>query len=195
MKVSNTTTDLLTQADKYKRKGDFQAAIDTLHKLIMHEPHCSEAYEELGDNYLSIRQMEKAEKALLQALLINPQSANAHYLVGFVYSLGQKWFKSVDHLCLADGIKPNHPEILRCLGWALYNQARKNQGLAILERSQTLSPNDQNILCDLGVCYMNNTEFDKAETTFKKVIELNPNSEQANECFKFLEMLKKCQLA
>lgn len=195
MQKSTLGNDLLTQADKLKKRGDFHGAIQILHKVIASDPHCHEAYEELGDNYLSLRELTKAEKALIQAVTVNPRSPNGNYLLGFLYSLEQKWFKSVDFLIKADNLMPNHAEILRCLGWSLYNQARKNQGLAILERSQNLNPNDQNILCDLGVCYMNSGQMEKASETFKKVISINPNSEQAKECFRFLEMIQAYKVA
>ena len=84
---------------------------------------------------------------------------------------------------------PNHPEILRCLGWSFYNTNRTAQGIAVLERSLILNPTDPNILCDLGVCYMNSTQYEKAHNTFLKVIKIDPNSEQAIEYLKILKSI------
>jgi Flp pilus assembly protein TadD len=107
-----------------------------------------------------------------------------------MYSLNQKWEKSVTELEVADNLFPNHPEILRCLGWSFYNENRKNQGIAVLERSKTLSPTDPNILCDLGVCYMNSADFDKAQELFEQVIKIDPQSEQGRESLDLLKMLR-----
>lgn len=181
----------LQKAEDLKIKGQSEEAIKLINKIIVEEPDCFEAFEELGDNYLSLREILKAEKALRQAITVNPESSNAHYLLGFLYSLEQKWKESVTELSNADEIMPNHPEILRCLGWSYYNLNRRSQqGVAILERSKNLCPDDPNILCDLGVCYMNSEHFLKAIPIFKRVIEIDPDSEQANECQLFLKILK-----
>jgi tetratricopeptide (TPR) repeat protein len=137
-----------------------------------------------------LKRFEEAEKALREATRITKKSANAHYLFGFLLSQQQKWGASVKELQEADFQSPNHPEILRCLGWSYHNQNRKSaQGIALIERSRTLSPNDPNILCDLGVCYMNSQQHERAQQIFRRVIEIAPNSNQARECQNFLKIL------
>ena len=185
------TVKLLGQSEEQKSQGNFAEANALLNKIIVHEPECFEAYEELGDNFISLRELAKARKALEQALKINQASANAHYLMGFLHSVERQWDPSIAELQKADEIFPNHPEILRCLGWSCYNNARKVQGIAILERSINLNPLDQNILCDLGVCYLNSGETTQAQETFEKIIQINPESDQAQEAKMFLEMITK----
>lgn len=190
MKYDQFVIDMLVQAEDKKISGDFSEAIKALQKIIMHEPNCFEAYEEMGDCYISLRELDKAIKALNQALKINKKSANGHYLLGFLYSLEQKWEASVEELEKADGFSPNHPEILRCLGWSFHNHNRRSQqGLAILERSNNLAPDDPNILCDLGVCHMNSNNTEKARSIFEKVLKINPHSNQAKECLAFLKII------
>ena len=116
---------MLGEAEELKIDGEHEKAIDILEHIILEDPICYEAFEEIGDNYLSIRETGKAEKALKQAILINPESSNAHYLLGFMGSLNERWKESVTYLQKADSLSPNHPEILRCLGWAFYNANRK----------------------------------------------------------------------
>lgn len=191
MEYDQFVIDMLAQAEDLKLQGDFDGAIKMLQKIIMSEPGCFEAFEELGDNYLSLKSFSQSEKALREAIRISKKSANAHYLLGFLFSQQQKWQASVQELQEADLISPNHPEILRCLAWSYHNQNRKSvQGIALMERSQSLSPDDPNILCDLGVCYMNSLQKERAQKAFKRVIELAPNSEQAKECKNFLHILK-----
>lgn len=190
MEYDQFVIDMLAQAEDAKLVGDFDTAVKLLQKLIMHEPDCFEAYEELGDNFLSMKKFDKAEKALREAIRLAPESANGHYLLGFLFSQQQKWTASVRELQTADSQSPNHPEILRCLGWGYHNQNRKSaQGLALLERSKNLSPDDPNILCDLGICYMNSKQRERAQQSFKRVIEIAPESDQARECYNFLQIL------
>ncbi len=181
--------EMLEKAEDLKCEGQFDEAIKVLQKVVISEPECSEAYEEIGDNYLSLRELDKAEKALAQALKLSPNSANALYLRGFLLSLQEKWTQSVDELQRADQMYPNHPEILRCLGWSFYNSNRKAQGIAVLERSVALNPDDPSALCDLGVCYMNSTQYEKAQTIFSRVVKIDPTFEQAQEYLKILKTL------
>ncbi len=183
--------DMLVKAEEAKLQGDFEKAVDLLQKIIIDEPNCVEAYEEVGDCYLSMQKKDKAEKALKQAIKLNPKSANAHYLLGFLLSVDQRWTASVKELELADELSPNHPEILRCLGWSVYNQNRRSQqGVALLERSRALAPEDPNVLCDLGVCYLNADQYAKAQQLFQQVIKIAPNSEQAHECRNFMKIIE-----
>jgi len=182
-------SELLKQATELKVSGNSAKAISVLHSVLMNDHNCVQAYEELGDNYISLRQLDKAEKALDHALKLDLKASNARYLRGFLYSLQEKWSKSVEELELANEVAPNHPEILRCLGWSLYNEDRGQRGLAILERSESLKPSDPNILCDLGVCYMNSADFTRARGAFQKVVDMNPLSAQARECMNFLNIL------
>jgi len=183
--------ELLEKAEKFKIAGDFKKSIDCLETVLVFEPKCFEAFEEIGDNYISLRKLKEAKKALEQAIKISPESANAHYLLGFLFSLEQKWKKSVEELTKADKFFPNHPEILRCLGWSMYNQNRKSQGIAVLERSRNLAPTDTNILCDLGVCHMSSANFSEAEAAFLEVVRIDPKSEQAQESLEFLRILNE----
>ena len=190
MQHDEATAAVLQQVEMLKAEGRNEEAVKILESLLLEMPECIEAYEELGDNFLSLQQPEKAKKALRQALRLNPRSSNAHYLLGFLLSMQEDWVTSVEELSKADEISPNHPEILRCLGWAVYNANRRSQGISLLERSRNLSPFDPNILCDLGVCYMNSLQHQQAEKVFKKALELDPNSNQAKECLAVLKAMR-----
>ena len=146
---------LIEEADKKKNEGKHLEAIRICEKILATDLDCTEAYEEIGDNYLSLRQYDKAEKALKRALNLNKKSANANYLLGFVHSCTGAWENSVELLEKADTLYPNHPEILRCLGWSMFHHGQKHRGIVVLERSLYLAPHDPLILNDLGVCYLN----------------------------------------
>ena len=156
---------LIEEADKKKSEGKHLEAIRICERLLISDLDCVEAYEEIGDNYLSLRKYDKAEKALNQA--------NANYLLGFVYSCVGKWQESVHLLEHADSVYPNHPEILRCLGWSMYHCGERKRGIILLERSLFLAPNDPLILNDIGVCYLNEKNFDKSAMLFKKTLQID----------------------
>lgn len=172
----------IEEADKLKMAGEHEKAIKLCEKILIQDLDQEQAYEEIGDNFLSLKQYEKAEKALLQALRLNPGSANAHYLIGFTHSALGNWADSIDHLEMADKLQPNHPEVLRCLGWSIFHSGKRKHGLVILERSLHLSPKDPLILSDLGICYLNDKNFERANKLFKEVLVIEPDNQKVKEC-------------
>jgi len=193
-KMSDTTTQvhpLIEEADKKKNEGKHIEAIKICERILTSDLDCTEAYEEIGDNYLSLRKYEQAEKALKQALKKNGRSANAAYLLGFVYSCTGKWSDSVNLLEKADKLYPNHPEILRCLGWSMYHNSETKRGLVVLERSLFLAPNDPLILNDLGVCYLNEKDFEKSADLFKKTLQIEPDNQKAKECLNAVRFFQR----
>lgn len=183
--------DILQMADEKKLQGLHEEAIKICESILNEDLDCAEAYEEIGDNYLSLRQFDKALAALNKALSLNPDSANAHYLVGFTYSAMNNWDNSIEELEVADSLEPNHPEILRCLGWSVFNSGRRKQGLILLERASEMSKEDILILSDLGICYLNERDFDKAEKVFQQVLSLEPQNDKARECLKACNYFRK----
>lgn len=189
--MDDTLQLLIEEADKKKQEGAHEEAIKICEKILFYDLDCQEAYEEIGDNYLSLREYRKAKKALDRAICLNPKSANANYLLGFVYSCLGKWKISVDLLEKADMFYPNHPEILRCLGWSMFHDGQKKRGIIVLERAHYLSQNDPLILTDLGVIYLNEKEFGKSATLFKKVLEIDPTNQKAAECLNAVRFFQR----
>lgn len=173
---------IFKEAEKLKMEGKHEDAIKTVESILHDDLHCTEAFEEIGDNYLSLREYDKAKKALKRALKLNGRSANANYLLGFLYSAIGDFKQSIKYLEVSDNYESNHPEILRCLGWSLYHDGQRQRGVVLLERALNLSPRDALILSDLGVCYLNSKKFDRAATLFRKILEIEPENEKAREC-------------
>jgi len=191
MDINQDVDFLLKEADQKKMKGEHIEAVKLCEKILTQDLDNTEAYEEIGDNYLSLRQFEKAKKALVRAIRLSPRSANANYLLGFVFSAIGDWKKSIDYLERADEIEPNHAEILRCLGWSIFHDGQRKRGVILLERALNLNINDPLIMSDLGVCYLNEKNFERSSFLFKKVLELEPHNEKARECLNAVRFFQK----
>lgn len=189
--MTDFSDNLIEEADQLKLRGEHQGAIKVCEKILMGDLECVEAFEEIGDNYLSLKEFEKAEKALLRAVSLDPTSANANYLLGFTYSSLGEWARSIDYLEGADRLQTNHPEILRCLGWSYFHYGQKKKGIIVLERALNLAFDDCLILCDLGVCYLNEKNFERAIALFQKVLQIEPQNEKARECLKACKFFQR----
>lgn len=173
--------DLLKEADSLKLSGRHQEAINLANRMIITDLDYVEAYEEIGDNYLSLREYDKAMKALKHALKLKPNSPNALYLLGFLYSSLGDFEKSVETLELANRVQPHHPEILRCLGWSIFHSGDRRRGLVILERAMAMAPRDTLIMCDLAVCYLNDRQFERTISLLEAALQLEPSNEKAKD--------------
>lgn len=173
---------LLLEAERKKIEGRHEEAIQICQNILNYDLDCTEALEEIGDNFLSLREFEKARKALERAMQINSESANANYLLGFTQSALGNWKLSIQLLERADEIQPNHPEILRCLGWSIFHYGQRKKGIIILERALTMAGEDCLIMCDLAVCYLNERDFQRTINLLRNALMLDPENEKAKEC-------------
>lgn len=182
---------ILVQAEELKMQNKHREAIEICQSILLSDLNVLEAYEEIGDNYISLKAYSKAKKALEKALKLDKRSANANYLYGFVWSATHEWTKAIKYLELANEYQANHPEVLRCLGWAYFCSGLRKKGLAILERALVLAPYDSYVLCDLGICHLNDRSFDRAMDLFGKTLEVDPENIKARECLKIAKMFKE----
>ncbi|MDP2691989.1 MAG: tetratricopeptide repeat protein [bacterium] len=182
---------LLVQAEELKMLNKHREAIEVCQSILLQDLNVLEAYEEIGDNYISLKAYTKAQKALEKALKVDRRSANANYLYGFVWSALHEWDKAIKFLEFANEFQANHPEVLRCLGWAYFCSGLRKKGLAILERALVLAPYDSYVLCDLGICHLNDRSFERAMDLFSKTLEVDPENIKARECLKIARMFQE----
>lgn len=187
---SREVMDYLDMADEAKHNFDHQKAISYLEQAYCADMDCVEALEEIGDNYISLEEYGKAKKAVLHALTLDPESANANFLMGFIMIKASRWTEAIVYLTKADGEIANHPEILRNLGWAYYNSQQRSRGIFLLERALNIAPEDTFIMCDLGICYINEKNFERALDLFHHALTIEPENKKFVECIKTAEYFK-----
>jgi len=176
------TVNVLEEAERLKLNCQHEESIVLLEELLSEDPANVAALEELADNELSLERYERAVKAAKQAIALDAESYMGHYIFGFSLSLQEDWLMAYQELQRANEIRPNNPEILRCLGWVLFNMEKRVQGIVTLERSLNLDPENTLSLCDLGVCYLHVKNYKKASSLFEHVLNLEPENQRAKEC-------------
>lgn len=175
--------DALGYIEELKLSGEHKKSIKEAEKLLCNDPDCVAALEEIADNYVSLDEFERAQKASQHVLKLDKNSYTAYYILGFINSHFQKWKEVITNLKRANKLYSNNPEILRCLGWALFNDQKRTQGVVILERSLNLDPENSLTLCDLGICYLQTKNFDKSVKLLKRAMEIDPNNKRIQECY------------
>jgi tetratricopeptide (TPR) repeat protein len=190
-KLPPDVLERLEQAEQLKLSGRHHEALAILESLLLEDPSNVSALEEIADNELSLERLERAETAAKQAVDMDASSYTAHYILGFVRSSERKWEEAHGHLKEANRLKPNNPEILRCLGWVLFNMGQRPQGIVTLERALNLDNDSTLTLCDLGVAYLDLKNFSKAKALFLRALDLDPQNPRAKECIAAVDRFEK----
>ncbi len=181
----------LARSEEYKLTGKHIKALDIAEKVLIEDPGCIEAAEEVADNYLSLDRLEEAKKAATHALMLHGGSYIAHFVIGFVASEQEQWDDAVVHFQTSNVGQPNNPEILRCLGWTLFHSGAQEEGVATLLRSLHLRQEDPAILCDLAACYLQLNNFDKSIHLLERAIRVDPSDHRVEELLGVAHRLKK----
>ncbi|MBU0458710.1 tetratricopeptide repeat protein [Patescibacteria group bacterium] len=190
-KPSASVLERLEKAEQLKLMGQHSEALDILVELLAEDPQNISALEEIADNELSMDHHGRAKKAAKQAIALDENSYTGHYILGFLHSQKEEWPQSLKYLQKANAIKSNNPEILRCLGWALFNGGQRTQGIVTLERALNLDSENPLTLCDLGVTHLQIKNFTKAKSLFLRALDLDPKNIRAKECVEAVERLEK----
>jgi len=190
-KLSRKIIKELAKSEGYKLKGEHKKAADLAEKLLMQDPECAEAAEELADNLLSLEKYEAAKKAALHVLVLKKTSYIAHFVLGFLASHQEDWKLSVEHFRKSNDCQSNNPEILRCLGWALFHNHDHAGGIATLQRGLFLRPDDVAILSDLAACFLQENRFDEALDLLKKAVEISPDDERVQDLLSVVHRVQK----
>lgn len=188
---SPETLERLERAEQLKLDGKFREALSMLEELLLEDPENISALEEVADNELSLGEFRRAETAATQAVTLDAESYTGHYILGFLRSRTEKWAEAVSHLGKANRLKANNAEILRCLGWALFHEGNRAQGIVTLERALNLDPDSSLTLCDLGVAYLEVQNFIKSKTLLLRALEIEPGNVRAKECMAAVERVAK----
>ena len=184
-KSENELEALRSEAIAYCNQGEFDKAI-TIHKDILtrykdNDQACAYAYASIGDIYLTLRKLGMAKDNLKQALSYEPLNPQFHYLLGFTYSVSNKWDKAIREFELSVKQVPDNPEYLRGLGWAMWHAGKKARGLKYLGRAVSLAPDNANILADLAVACLGDGDFDRAGEYAERAVRANPESDLAKD--------------
>ncbi len=186
---SQSTLERLEKAEQLKMAGQHKEALDILETLLAEDPQNVSALEEIADNELSLDHFGRAQKAAKQAIELDGDSYTGYYILGFLSSRKCEWNDALKLLQKANTLKPNNPEILRCLGWYLFSGGHITQGIVTLERSLNLYSENTMTLCDLGVTHLQVRNFAKAKSLFSRTLDLDPENRRARECKDMVESM------
>ncbi|MCK9526249.1 MAG: tetratricopeptide repeat protein [Dehalococcoidales bacterium] len=168
------------EAKTHIDQGNLDKAIEIYKYILIRysdQPDCIQyANAYLADLFLTLRELDKSKHHINQALSLNPSNPEFRYILGFIYTIEQRWDKAISELETAVASEPHNSEYHRALGWALSSKGNKDDGLKHLKKATTLDPSNANTFADLAACYLAMLDFPSALKNARKAVRLNPDN-------------------
>ncbi len=149
--------------DCYREMGEFELAIENYQKVLeeaekdkdLGKEMASKALAGIGECYLKMQDLEKAQSYFEQSLEVYPENEILAYNVGEIYFANQKIDQAIKYFTISTKIKSDWPPPYLKLGYV----------------------------------YLNKGDFENAEESFKKFLELDPDSPEAPTVKRVLEFI------
>lgn len=164
------------------RRHMLDLARQNLANLLQRKGQSAGAVPARFDEARREHQAGNTERAVLlyrQHLLVEPNNAQAWYLLGAaLVNLGQL-DEARSTLRQATSINPRHAEAHNHLGVVLAQQASFEEAIASFRRALELKPDNSEILNNLGLALLQQDKANDAIALFQRALELRPDDVKA----------------
>ncbi len=133
------------------------------------------AYEE--------KKYAEALQNFLEALRIDPESAEARYFVGITYLALDQTDEAIVHLEKARRLDPKDPDIAFNLGVAYFTKGEYQRAQALFLFVRESEPRRENLGYYLGFIYFNRKEYERALGYLQENVSSDPRFQQQNRFY------------
>ncbi|NIM03670.1 tetratricopeptide repeat protein, partial [bacterium] len=154
----------------YARLGEKEKAIRAYLKAIDANPGYDEIYSNLGIMYGQTNRIPEAIEALIKSIEINPLSASTRSYLGQVYIGKKEWEKAAEQYREILELEPENAKAKTNLS---YVQAQ-------MEKKPSPPTQEIDLLFERGEGYVKNRDWNRAEETYRKIVNLLPGSIKAH---------------
>jgi len=161
----------LALAQIQRKQGNLSGATSSYRQVLGLDPSRGAAYLELGEILVSQGDLAGARDPLEKAAERMPDSGHAQYLLGVVYEKGKDLERALQAYSRAAELDPKLAEAHYGRGRLLRDLKKDSPGaLASLEKAAQLSPDNPDILTDLGAALYDAKQVDRASDVLAKAV-------------------------
>jgi len=159
----------------YQNLKQYNLAIEEYKEAIRIDKFFIPAYINLAILYSQINQIEKAEGVLHNLINTGESGYEGYYYLGLVKSEQNKTNEAIKYLNEAAKINAEAPRIYYNLGLLYQKTGNKIEAEKALKQTLKISPENLDYLYALCYFYIQEKQFNNAETIAKEIIEKYPN--------------------
>jgi tetratricopeptide (TPR) repeat protein len=153
-------------------------------------------FNNLGNSYMDVGNIEQALVAFERAVEINPSLAECQTNLGNVYLKMDRIEDAIDQYRAALEINPSDAKTHNNLGNALTSAGRLDDAISEYSESLELDPNFAEVYTNLSVVYCEKKMFTTAESVLKEAIALEPrNGSFYNQLGNVYSQMGQCEKA
>lgn len=167
--------------------------------LVLGLMGCQSTYVTSAKIYLQQNDLNNAQVQLEAGLAANPNDAQAHYLLGQVYSKRKKYPEMISEFdaCMAltnkykseiDNIKARHSRDLYNNGVENFNAGKSDKAIQQLKMATVVDPEDQEGWALLGKAYIKTERVPEAIAALEKAAELDPTYQKMDNRVLLMEI-------
>jgi len=185
-------------AKLYNGMGNSRKAVNYLKKLLKVKPEELDVLVMLAETYSKQRNYSTAESTYKKIVGLKPSLDNAYMGLGLVYIKMRKWSDAVTALEKAVQLNLDHKNAYLLIGRAykeqkIYAKAAEN----FIKYLELNSNNPQDANLQLGQCYLELEQYDKAIPALEEALKLEPQSININyrlaQCYQKVGQYEKAE--
>jgi len=161
------------------RNKNYEECLTFLNGVIEKEPNFTEAYNNRGNVYSELNQLETAIKDYNKAIELNPNNAGAYYNRGNAHRNLNQYANAIGDYSKAIENNPKFAVAYGNRGVTYVWLNRYEKAFKDYEKAIELNPNDAVAYNNRGLAYAKLNQSERAIEDYNKAIELNQNYAEA----------------
>lgn len=156
-------------------KGKLSEAEIELKRTIEIAPKAAKAYTLLGSIYFLQQNFQLSEDMFTKSLAITPNS-DAYDGLGWIRIHTHKYDEALEYFNLSNDLHSTTEEPLVGLGYSYYYLRDNKLAIAYFEQALWLNPTNSMALNGLALCYINETDYDRAFSSVGDAMRFDNNT-------------------
>lgn len=175
----------------YFAEKNYADAVPHFEKAAALDSTSAATFVNLGLASLQSGKTSRGIEALQRAVALRPQDATTRGYLAQAHASASQWSKaSAEYQTILDA-QPENADALRGLGYCLLNQERYGDAVNALSKANGIEPGNVQGLVWLAQGYGMAGDTERSESTFRKVLTIDPSSQDAKAGLDTLEKSKR----